>query len=107
VEWDPSTLNTTIPDDWYTSQPTQNDVLGDGTLTELGALEDDLKADDTEDHSDRIRQAVDRGSIRAYLSSLIPDELGDGYILCEGEGTTHTVDYVPDIHDPYFAPAQS
>jgi hypothetical protein len=107
VEWDPSTLDTNIPDDWYTSQPKHNDVLRDGTLTELGALKDDLEADDTEDHSDRIRQAVDRGSIRAYLSSLIPDELGDGYILCEGEGTTHTVDYIPDIHDPYFAPAQS
>jgi hypothetical protein len=95
VEWDPGTIDTSIPDDWYASQPKHNDVLRDGTLTELGALKEDLEADDTEDHSDRIRQAVDRGSIRAYLSSLIPDELGNGFILCEGEGTTHTVDYIP------------
>jgi hypothetical protein len=59
----------------------QNDVLRDGILTELGELKTDLETADVNDNSDRLRQAVDRGSIRAYLSSLIPDEIGDRYIV--------------------------
>jgi hypothetical protein len=66
-EWDPSTLDAPIPDDWYTSQPKDNEVLRTGILTENGELKPDLEDDGTKDLKDRTYQSVDRGSIHAYL----------------------------------------
>jgi hypothetical protein len=78
------------------------EFLREGILTETGELKADLEDDGVEDMSDRNHQAVDRGSIRAYLSDLISDEIGEGFILCEGEGTVHTLEYDPNQHDCFF-----
>lgn len=102
-EWDPAALDTKVSEEWYNSQQKGTEFLREGILTETGELKADLEDDGVEDMSDRNHQAVDRGSIRAYLSDLISDEMGEGFILCEGEGTVHTFEYVPNQHDCFFA----
>jgi hypothetical protein len=101
-EWDPAALDTKVSEEWYNSQPKGTEFLREGILTETGELKADLEDDGVEDMSDRNHQAVDRGSIRAYLSDLISEEIGEGFILCEGESTIHTFEYDPKRHDCFF-----
>jgi hypothetical protein len=104
-EWDPAALDTKVSEEWYDSQLKGMDFLREGILTKNGELKADLEDDGVEDMSDRNHQAVDRGSIQAYLSDLISDEIGEGFILCEGEGSIHTFEYDPKQHDCFFTEA--
>jgi len=49
---------------------------------------------------------IDRETITAHLVDLIQEELCHDFIICEGEGQVHCVEYRPDLHDEFFKPEE-
>ena len=102
AEWTPSVLDSTITEEWYQDQDKGLNFLRQGILSEVGDLKPDLEDDGDEDTSDMAYKAVDRGSIKAYLTKVIKDEIGDGWLVCETDGEQTPIEYIPAVHDEYF-----
>ena len=92
-DWDPTVLDSDVPETWYDAQSQPPDSLMEGILTEEGSLKNDETEDDDEYFDAEQYFSVDRKGISAYLSSLIPVELCHDYLLCEHNGE------LVNIHD--------
>ena len=99
---DPIRIDSTITEEWYQDQDKGLNFLRQGILSEVGDLKPDLEDDGDEDTSDVTYKAVDRGSIKAYLTKAIKDEIGDGWLVCETNGEQTPIEYIPALHDEYF-----
>jgi hypothetical protein len=102
-EWNPAILDSTISEDWYQKQNKELEFLRQGILTETGDLKPNLE-DDEDDYEEEPSRPTSRNGIKVFLTSLIEDELHEGFIICEVNGEQVPIDYVPILHDEFFAP---
>ena len=100
--WDPTKMDSTVKDEWYKNQDQELESIITSPFDQRGMLKEDPDDDGEEDSDDQHHQAVDRGSVRAFFTSLIKDELHDGYIVYEADGRLYDIDYDSDEHGEYY-----
>ena len=74
-EWDPTIVDSDVPDSWFDQQPKDSNVLRQSILSEDGILKDDMDDSDDEYFDASQHAAIDRKGIMIYLTDLITSEL--------------------------------
>ena len=73
--WDPACLDSQPPSDWCSGDQSTLEDDPDSALDAFGNVKPDDNEDDIEDTSDRQHRAIDRGTFKAFLATLIEPEL--------------------------------
>jgi hypothetical protein len=102
ASWEPSIMDAKVKDKWYQEQEEVLEGVAASPFDEFGNLKDDPEDDGDENFEDQNHQAIDRGTVRAHFSSLITEEIGGGYIICEADGHIYDIDYDSDEHGEYY-----
>ena len=102
-DWNPTSLDSTISEEWYQKQNQDLELLRQGILTETGDLKPDLEDDEDEEVPSQGYLPVDHEGIKVFLSQLIKEELTESFIICKVNGEQVPIEYVPLLHDEYFS----
>ena len=103
-EWDPTSLDSSISEEWYHNQDYDPCLLQQGILSEIGDLKPDLEGN--EDNEDQIYEHVSQDGIKVFLAKMIESKLSDRFIICEINREQTPIEYTPSVHNEYFTPTQ-
>ena len=99
--WDPTILDSKVPESWYTRPPVRNPIVEEGVIDVMGNLKPSDENADTHEEEIDPNWAVDRKNILVQLSNSIRDELVDDFTVCDIDGRLHEIrwDYQPLSED--------